>query len=137
MLHRPPILVQHGAPPVFPSDRRLDQILQHIELYLNQPVSDQELIVSRESLDFRQKPFDEVVGPRQHVLFGWHMPSPNIFGRASPCTQRIQFTEKKAKQKKGDSETLCPATTNPPAAVAVGGVPAAATRAGGAATIAA
>src|ERR1035437_9206920 len=74
MLHRPPILVQHGAPPVFPSDRRLDQILQHIELDLNQPVSDQELIVSRESLDFRQEPLDEVVGPRQHVLFGWHLP---------------------------------------------------------------
>src|ERR1039458_1927836 len=51
---------------------RLDQVLQHIELDLHQPVSEQEFVVSRKFLDLRQEPLDEVVGPRQYVLLDRH-----------------------------------------------------------------
>jgi hypothetical protein len=41
-----------------------------------QPVSEQEFVIAREFFDFRQEPLDEVIGPRQHILFGCHAPSP-------------------------------------------------------------
>src|ERR1017187_7003231 len=67
-----------------------------------QPVSEREFVIAREFFDFRQEPLDEVVGPRQHVLFGRHAPPPqNISVRASPCTQESNdYREQRVKGKR-------------------------------------
>src|ERR1022692_1670261 len=38
---------------------------------------------------------------------------PKLFGRAAPCTQRVQFRENIGKQGKGHRVTLCPGATKP------------------------
>src|ERR1022692_3458275 len=60
---------------------------------------------------------------------------PKLFGRAAPCTQRVQFRENIGKQGKGHRVTLCPGATKPHEAAAEVRVNEVAKRAGGVVTI--
>ena len=49
---------------------RLDQVLEQVQLNLNQPVAEKELVVARELLDLREEPLDEIVSFGEHILLG-------------------------------------------------------------------
>src|ERR1039457_206610 len=79
----------------FPSGSRASIRFSSRSNWISTSRSPNRNLVSRKLLDLRQEPLDEVVGPRQYVLLDRHaaLLSPNIFGRAAPCTQRIPFRE--------------------------------------------